>query len=82
MFSVLQDVNSRLCQAPGAGRYADWISGVNRDNHYLLSTYYIPDAVLFHVHHFSQSSNQSDEITIITVIPILQMRKLKTRKFH
>lgn len=63
MFSILQDVNSWLCQAIGAGCCAtNWVSRVTSNNHCLLSTYGGPEAVLFHLCPLNLSLHQSDEI--------------------
>lgn len=83
MFSILQDVNSWLCQAIGAGCCAtNWVSRVTSNNHCLLSTYGGPEAVLFHLCPLNLSLHQSDEIATMIIIPNLQMRKLKPRKFQ
>lgn len=42
----------------------------------------MPDAVLFHVNPLNWSSHPSDETPTVIIIPILQIRKLKPRKFH
>lgn len=51
MFSFLEGVTLRLCQAIGAGDYATgWISRANNNNHYVLDIYYVPDIILFLMH--------------------------------